>query len=93
MDRAAFVMIYFSIINIISFVLYGIDKHRAIKDKWRIPEATLVGVAALGGGPGALLGMLVWHHKTKKWKFRILVPAFIIIWAAIIAFIISKGWL
>ena len=50
-------------------------------------------VAALGGGPGALLGMLVWHHKTKKWKFRILVPAFIIIWAAIIAFIIIKGWL
>ena len=71
----------------IAFVLYGVDKRRAIKDKWRIPEATLIGLAALGGGIGAFLGMITWHHKTKKWKYRILVPAFIIVWIAIIAIV------
>lgn len=80
-------IIYFLVINIIAFVLYGVDKRRAIKDKWRIPEATLIGLAALGGGIGAFLGMITWHHKTKKWKFRILVPAFIIVWIAIIAIV------
>ncbi len=80
-------IIYFLVINMIAFVLYGVDKRRAIKDKWRIPEATLIGLAALGGGIGAFLGMITWHHKTKKWKFRILVPAFIIVWIAIIAIV------
>ncbi|MCR5099659.1 MAG: DUF1294 domain-containing protein [Lachnospiraceae bacterium] len=72
--------IYLVIINLTAFLLYGVDKKRAIDGKWRIPEATLIGVAALGGGLGALLGMLAWHHKTKKWKFRLLVPALLIIW-------------
>ena len=80
-------IIYFLVINMIAFVLYGVDKRRAIKDKWRIPEATLIGLAALGGGIGAFLGMITWHHKTKKWKYRILVPAFIIVWIAIIAIV------
>ena len=74
---------YLIIINIAAFIMYGIDKHKAIKGRWRLSEATLVVIAALGGALGAFLGMIIWHHKTKKWKFRILVPLFLIIWIAI----------
>ena len=67
-------IIYLVIINIIAFVMYGIDKQKAIHNKWRIPEVQLLAAAALGGSLGALLGMQFFHHKTKKWKFRIGVP-------------------
>ena len=69
-------------INILAVVLYGIDKYKAIKGKWRVPESTLIGVAAWGGALGALLGMFIWHHKIRKWKFRILVPFCLLIWIA-----------
>ena len=77
-----FLAIYLLIVNLIAFVLYGVDKSRARREKWRIPEATLIGVAAAGGALGAFVGMKVWHHKTKKLKFTILVPLFLIVWLA-----------
>ena len=80
------VCVYLLMINAVAFILYGIDKRKAIKRKWRVPEATLIGIAALGGALGALFGMLAWHHKTRKWKFRILVPLCLIVWVAIILF-------
>ena len=83
---------YLLIINIIAFFLYGIDKRKAVRNKWRIPEATLVLFAAIGGALGALLGMLVWHHKTRKWKFRILVPLFLILWAGILIYLGIRIW-
>lgn len=73
-------ILYLVVINVIAFILYGMDKKKAMKKKWRIPEKTLIGIAVLGGGLGALLGMNVWHHKTKKWKFKILVPLFLLLW-------------
>lgn len=76
-------ILYFAIINIITFFLYGIDKSRARRDAWRISEFTLIGCAALGGALGAFLGMHLFHHKTKKLKFRILIPIFLIIWGII----------
>mgnify|MGYP004520458429 FL=1 len=66
--------VYLIIINIIAFGMYGIDKQKAIKKQWRIPEAQLLAVAAIGGSAGALLGMQFFHHKTRKWKFRLGVP-------------------
>ena len=66
--------VYLIIINIIAFGMYGIDKQKAIKKQWRIPEAQLLAVAAIGGSAGALLGIQFFHHKTRKWKFRLGVP-------------------
>lgn len=60
--------------NVITFILYGIDKSRAVKHKWRISESTLLLCAFIMGGMGALLGMCIFHHKTKHIKFKIGVP-------------------
>ena len=68
------IIIYLIIINIVAFGMYGIDKQKAIRKQWRIPEAQLLAVAAIGGSAGALLGMQFFHHKTRKWKFRLGVP-------------------
>ena len=73
--------------SIITFVLFGLDKGKAIKHRWRIPESTLL-LASLFGGIGGLLGMLLFHHKTRKWKFRVLVPVFALIDALVIAFLL-----
>jgi len=74
--------------TIVTFVLYGIDKRRAKKNAWRIPEKTLLGFAALFGGFGAFLGMRVFRHKTKHTRFKVLVPLFMIVqFIAIIALI------
>ena len=75
---------YLIAVNVIALIAYGIDKSRAIRHRWRIPEATLIGLALIGGGAGALTGMLIFHHKTRKWKFRLLVPLAILLWAAAI---------
>ena len=61
-------------VNIIAFLMYGADKYRATRKKWRIPEKVLIGIALCGGSAGALLGMYVFHHKTRKNKFRIGIP-------------------
>lgn len=63
--------------NIVAFIMYGIDKYKAKQGEWRIPESTLLLLALLGGSIGALVGMKVWHHKTKHKKFYIGVPAII----------------
>lgn len=81
-------LVYFlCLCSIITFVLFGLDKGKAIKHRWRISEHTLL-IASLFGGIGGLLGMLLFHHKTRKWKFRILVPLFALIDALVIAFLL-----
>ena len=69
--------VYLIVVNVIAFVMYGADKQKAIRKQWRIPEAYLLAVAAIGGSVGAILGMQFFHHKTRKWKFRICVPLFL----------------
>jgi len=84
-------LIYLAVINVVTFFVYGIDKWKAKKSKWRIRETALLGLAVLGGSIGAWLGMKVWHHKTLHKKFKYGVPAIIIIQLALIVyFIISK---
>ena len=68
------IIIYFIIINIIGFLIMYIDKRRAKKGKWRIPEKTLFIITALGGGIGTIAGMYVFRHKTQKIAFVIGLP-------------------
>ena len=75
---------YLLIINIITFIIYGIDKYKSIKHKYRISEATLIVLAILGGSIGAFLGMITFHHKTQKKKFIILIPVIMLIWVYIL---------
>ena len=63
-------VVYLVFINIAAFGMYGIDKQKAIRKQWRIPEAQLLAVAAIGGSAGALLGMQFFHHKIRKWTGR-----------------------
>ena len=75
---------YLLIINIITFIIYGIDKYKSIKHKYRISEATLIILALLGGPLGAFFGMIVFHHKTQKKRFIILIPLIMLIWVYIL---------
>ena len=84
-------IIYLFAINIITFLLYGLDKQKAKQNRWRIPEKVLLGAAVLGGTIGALLGMRMFHHKTQKWKFKLGVPVILALQiAAMIYFIFVK---
>ena len=71
-------LIYLAVINVVTFFLYGIDKWKAKRSKWRIEEATLLWCAVFGGSIGALLGMKAWHHKTLHRKFTWGVPFILI---------------
>lgn len=71
-------LLYLLIINAVGFLLMLIDKRKARHHRWRIPEATLMGVAALGGSIGSLLGMYTVRHKTKHPKFTLGIPVILI---------------
>ena len=76
---------YLIVINVVTLIVYGIDKVKAMKGKWRISEATLLILAAIGGSIGALLGMKVWHHKTMHKKFKYGLPLILLVQIALIA--------
>ena len=78
---------YVIVINVITLMMYGIDKWKAKHSKWRIPEATLLIMAAVGGSIGAWTGIKLFHHKTLHKKFKYGVPAILILQLAIIVFI------
>ncbi len=80
-------LLYILIVNLAALVLYAADKRRAVRGMWRVPEATLLTVAAVGGSLGALLGMHLCRHKTKHLKFTLLVPAFFVLHAAIFSYL------
>ena len=73
------ILIYLIAVNVVAFILYGADKQKARKKKWRISEKALLGIAVIGGSPGAILGMFVFHHKTKKPAFSVGIPVMIVI--------------
>ena len=65
---------YLCVINVAALVMYGVDKWKAVHERWRISEAALILVAVIGGSVGALAGMYIFHHKTRKKKFAVGVP-------------------
>ena len=71
--------IYYICVNVIAFILYGLDKKYAREGRWRIPEKTLLGIALIGGAAGAWIGMQTFRHKTKHMSFRMLVPLFAVV--------------
>ena len=78
---------YLSAINVVTFVLFGLDKYNARKGNRRIREVTLMAMAALGGSVGAWMGMRLWHHKTKHRKFRYGIPLILLLQVALIYFL------
>ncbi len=67
--RGAVLLVWLAVINLVTFAVYGIDKAKAKRGAWRVPEKTLFLLPLLGGSLGALLGMKVFRHKTKHWYF------------------------
>ena len=81
------IICYLLAVNIVTFLLYGIDKYKAKKSKWRISEATLLTMAAIGGSIGAWAGMRLWHHKTMHKKFKYGIPVIIIFQVALAVYL------
>ena len=83
-------LVWLAVINLLTFIVYGADKRRARKGKWRVPEKTLFMLPLLGGSIGALLGMRVFHHKTKHWYFVWGIPAILLAQIALAVWIYTK---
>ena len=83
-------LVWLAVINLLTFIVYGADKRRARKGKWRVPEETLFLLPLLGGSIGALLGMRVFHHKTKHWYFVWGIPAILLAQIALAVWIYTK---
>ena len=81
-----YLIYYLLVINAATFIIYGIYKYKAKKAKWRISEATLLTMAAVGGSIGAWLGMKAWHHKTLHRKFKYGVPIILLIQIALMIY-------
>ena len=80
---------YLIVINIVTFLVYGIDKWKAKQGSWRISEASLLILAVIGGSIGALFGMKVWHHKTMHKKFKYGLPLILLAQIALIYLILD----
>ena len=84
-------LVFLAAINLLTFVLFCVDKHRAKTGDWRIPEGVLLGLSLAGGSVGGLLGMLVAHHKVRKARFMVGLPLTIMLQAAILVHLIQAG--
>lgn len=89
MDVITLLLGYFIIMNLIGFALMGIDKYRAKKRSFRIPEATLFIVAIIGGSIGSIIGMYAFRHKTRHWYFVYGMPFILILQIIFFIFLLN----
>lgn len=87
----SYLILYILAVSFIDFCVCSWDKRCARKGKWRVPEATLLLFGLIGGCFGLLVGMSVFRHKTKHWKFKIMVPLECMLWIAIISYLAWKS--
>ncbi len=84
MSVISYIVSYLAIVNMAGLIVMGIDKLRARKRAWRIPESTLFVIALIGGSLGTTIGMHLFHHKTRHWYFLFGMPAILVIQIAIV---------
>ena len=84
-------LIYLLAVNVMTFLLFGLDKHKAKRGKWRISEATLLTMAVIGGSIGAWSGMRFWHHKTMHKKFKFGIPTILILQLALGTYLLTSN--
>ena len=80
---------YLILINIITFVAFFMDKFKAKRQKWRIPEKSLFFLSIIGGSIGGMLSMLIFRHKTQKWKFRLGIPLILLVQLLLVSYLIK----
>ena len=91
MNPITFIIIYLIIVNIVGFAIMGIDKRKAIKRSFRVPEATLFIIALIGGSLGSIIGMRVFRQKTRHWYFVVGMPAILLIQIALLVFLLTSS--
>ena len=89
-DLLQAVFLWLVLVNGVGFLLMGLDKWKAKRGAWRIPEKTLFGAALLGGTPGVILGMNTFRHKTKHWQFKYGLPALLALQLLAVGWVLYK---
>lgn len=90
MGVISYIVLYLVIMNLTGFLMMGIDKRKARKRAWRIPESTLFIIALVGGSLGTTIGMHLFHHKTRHWYFLYGMPAILLLQIAIVIILINS---
>lgn len=91
MDYLNIILIYLAVINVATFLTFGLDKWKAKRNKWRVRESALLTLAVLGGSIGAWFGMKVWHHKTQHKKFHYGIPLIFIAQIALVVYLLTHS--
>jgi len=87
------ILIYLLVMNLVGFLSMLIDKKKAEKGSWRIPEKTLLMIGLIGGSIGSIIGMYVFHHKTKKLRFSVGLPVILILQIVTVIYLKYIGWI
>lgn len=86
-------LIYLPLLNLITFIIMGLDKRKAKRKKWRVSESALLTLCFFGGALGGLFGMLLFHHKTRHIKFTVCIPLFLVVQIAGVVYLYWSGLL